>query len=716
MRLKLSSDFITKKRVIVTSVLSCLALFAFVLYSILSIDFSPLQNRSNILFDKDGNVIAFSLSKDNQSYRFLTTKDDVSEIYLKMLLSNEDKNFYSHIGVDFKALIRAIVFNLKNREITSGGSTLAMQVVKRLSNHKKRSYLNKLKEIIGAVYITSVYGREQVLSWYLTLAPFGSNIEGVKAASLKWFNHLPNRLTPSEAALLVALPRAPELIRPDLYPQRAKYYKNEAVKLAYKNGIINGDLLRIALVEDCSFRLQNIKQSAYTLGNFLFSQKGNRINSHIKNNSTLNANSVKYRADNSNILNKNNEIFTTIDSRIQILLNRTADKYEKNKKDNAILSAVVLDDKTHQIVALIGSSDTQSSQICIPFSRRSPGSTLKPFAYAMAFEEGKLHPQTIMKDAGKLYGSWSPDNFNYRFNGEIKAKDALCMSLNLPALEVIKAVGPDKFCERLNTPYTRLRIKEGIPDLSVVLGSADITLMDLCKLYAMLNSDGELYDYRLFSQDKDENQSEVNIQSNSYRILSKASARAVFEILKNTARPANHPDNKTISYKTGTSYKFKDALAIGSYGKYTVGVAITHPDNKTQNYNNTGYVDAAPLLFDILLQLDEEYLEKEEIDDVLFANKAPRALEKQNTNQEIFNLKDKLKITFPLNNSVVSPDFNGRIFVRYEGGIGKVYLNSDDLQVEQDFLEIKENGFYKFCIFDEKGQSDCVGFEVKKGS
>ena len=141
MRLKLSSDFITKKRVIVTSVLSCLALFAFVLYSILSIDFSPLQNRSNILFDKDGNVIAFSLSKDNQSYRFLTTKDDVSEIYLKMLLSNEDKNFYSHIGVDFKALIRALIFNLKNREITSGGSTLAMQVVKRLSNHKNKSGL-----------------------------------------------------------------------------------------------------------------------------------------------------------------------------------------------------------------------------------------------------------------------------------------------------------------------------------------------------------------------------------------------------------------------------------------------------------------------------------------------------------------------------------------------------------------------------------------------
>ncbi len=724
MRLKLSEGFITKKRLIATSVLSGLALIAFVIYSILSIDLSPLQNRSKVLFDKEGNVIAYSLSTDNQSYRFLTTKDDVSEIYLKMLLSNEDKNFYSHIGVDFKALTRALVYNLKNREITSGGSTLAMQVVKRLSNHKQRTYLNKLKEIIGAVYITSVYGRDQVLSWYLTLAPFGANIEGVKAASLKWFNHLPDRLTPSEAALMVALPRAPELIRPDLHPQRAKYYKNEAVKLAYKNGIINEDLLKNALTEECSYQLHSINQSAYTLGNYLFSRPAKSLTEDI---------SKPY---------KSNEIYTTIDSRIQYLLNKTADKYEKNKKDNAILSTVVLDSRTHQIVALNGSSDTQNNQICLPFRKRSPGSTLKPFAYAMAFEEGKLHPQTIMKDAGKLYGSWKPDNFNYKFNGEIKAKDALCMSLNLPALEVIKAVGPDKFCERLNTPYTKLQIRDDVPDLSVVLGSADISLVDLTKLYAMLNLDGELYDYSLLnktdlknsipsdyadnshvtakrltkknSYQTDSNEgSEATEFSKSYKVLSKASARAVFDILKNTARPVNHPDNRTISYKTGTSYKFKDALAVGSFGKYTAGVAITHPDNKTQNYNNTGYTDAAPILFDILSQLEEDNLQKEEIEDVLFSASAPKALVKQNTKQKILNIKDKLKITFPLNNSIISPDFNGKIYIKYEGGAGKVYLNYDDQQLESDYLEVSKNGFYKVCVFDENGQSDCVDFEVR---
>ncbi|SKA60598.1 penicillin-binding protein 1C [Succinivibrio dextrinosolvens DSM 3072] len=686
-------EFFYVKRLCLTVLLLITAVTAFVIFSITSIDLSPIENRSKVLFDKDGNVIAYSLSSDSQIFRFLTTPEDVSDIYLKMLLSNEDKNFYSHIGVDFKSLARALVYNLKNQEITSGGSTIAMQVVKRLSHHKKRTYINKLKEIVGAVYITARFGREKVLTWYLTLAPYGSNIEGVKAASLKWFNHLPDRLTPSESALMVALPRAPELIRPDLHPKRARYYKNEAIKLAYKNEIINEDLMRIALAEDCSYKLHNLKQSAYTLGNYTFTR----------------AESTK--TDNNN---SSKEFYTNIDSKIQHVLNEAAEKYEISKRDNAILSTVVLDCKTHQIVALNGSSDTNNNQICLPYRLRSPGSTLKPFAYAMAFESGKLHPQTIMKDTGRLYGSWKPDNFNYKFNGEIKAKDALCMSLNIPALEVIKAVGPDDFYKRLNKRKRILFITDGMPDSSIILGSGSISLVDLTSLYAMLNTDGKFYPYDLFrkASDNTENDNQIT-QASSFRLLSKESARAVFEILKNTARPDNHPDNRTISYKTGTSYKFKDALAIGSNGKYTVGVAITHPDNRTTNYNNTGYTDAAPVLFDILLQLKDESLDKEDIDDVLFSNTAPKALQKQNIKQEILGQKDKLKITFPLNNSVVAPDYKGRIYIRHEGGSGKVFLNTDDSQLESDYIEVSQNGFYKVCIFDGKAQSDCVDFEVK---
>ena len=685
--------FFSVKKLYLTALLLITAVTAFVIFSITSIDFSPIKNRSKVLFDKDGNVIAYSLSSDSQSFRFLTTPDDVSDIYLKMLLSNEDRNFYSHIGVDFKALARALVYNLKNQEITSGGSTIAMQVVKRLSHHKKRTYINKLKEIIGAVYITARFGREKVLTWYLTLAPYGSNIEGVKAASLKWFNHLPDRLTPSESALMVALPRAPELIRPDLHPQRARYYKNEAIKLAFKNGIISKDLMRIAISEDSSYKLHNLKQSAYTLGNYTFTRAEN----------------AKEDKD-----TKTKEFYTDIDSKIQHVLNEAAEKYETSKRDNAILSTVVLDCKTHQIVALNGSSDTKNNQICLPYRLRSPGSTLKPFAYAMAFESGKLHPQTVMKDTGRLYGSWKPDNFNYKFNGEIKAKDALCMSLNIPALEVIKAVGPDDFYKRINKRNKVLYITDGMPDSSIILGSASISLVDLTALYAMLNTDGSFYPYELYRKKSDNTKNDNQItQASSYRLLSKESARAVFEILKNTARPANHPDNRTISYKTGTSHKFKDALAVGSNGKYTVGVAITHPDNRTTNYNNTGYTDAAPVLFDILLQLKDESLDKEDIDDVLFSNTAPKALQKQNIKQEILELKDKLKITFPLNNSVVAPDYNGRIYIRHEGGLGKVFLNTDDSQLESDYIEVSQNGFYKVCVFDEKAQSDCVDFEVK---
>lgn len=665
-------NFVKQHKILSAFIIFIVSAFSFIVISISELNLSLIDSRSKLLLDDKNNIIAYSLSSDTQSLRFLTKTEDVADIYLKMLIANEDNDFYSHVGVNFASLFRATFSNIKSSRIKSGGSTIAMQVAKRLTHHK-RTYLNKLKEIVQAIYLTAYYGRDKVLSFYLTTAPFGSNIEGVNAAALKWFNHSAKRMTPSEAALLTALPRAPEKIRPDKNLKTAFYYKNEVLKLSYSHKVIDKDVLKASLEESIPTHLYKIEAPALTLSNKLFYS------------------------------NKNNEIKTYLNPDIQRLLNDTATSYERLKTDNAVLSIVVLDSLSKKVVGFLGSSDVKKSQICLPYSLRSPGSTLKPFAYAQAFAEGKLHPATILHDDSNLYGTWAPVNFDKSFKGQIQASDALRYSLNLPAIEVIDKIGADSFVNLINTNENKLFIKNNKADLSVVLGSGDISLFSLTKLYAMLNNDGLYSDYKLTTE-------QTNIKS--YRLLTKASARAVYNILSNTPRPLSHPAVKNVSYKTGTSYKFKDALAIGSLNQYTVGVAIRYPDNKVSTYHNTGYKDAAPILFSVITSLPKFCFNKEIIDDQLLEKNAPLSLKELSKEQTVVTDDNALKIVFPSNGDVITPDYNGNVFIRYKGGVGKVYFMIDDNQTDNNYFKVDEPGFYKVSAFDEKGHSDYVKFKV----
>lgn len=268
-------DFVRHHKLLSAFTVFVVSAFSFIVISISELNLSLIESRSKILLDDKNNIIAYSLSSDTQSLRFLTRKEDVADIYLKMLIANEDNDFYSHMGVNLSSLIRATFSNIHSNKITSGGSTIAMQVAKRLTHHK-RTYLNKLKEIVQAIYLTSYYGRDKVISFYLTTAPFGSNIEGVNAASLTWFNHSAKRMTPSEAALLTALPRAPEKIRPDKNLKAAFYYKNEVLKLSYLHKVIDKDVLNASLEEDIPNSLYKIDAPALTLANKLFYSSKNK--------------------------------------------------------------------------------------------------------------------------------------------------------------------------------------------------------------------------------------------------------------------------------------------------------------------------------------------------------------------------------------------------------------------------------------------------------
>lgn len=668
------------------------AIFVFVFTSINELSLSKFLDRSYVLYSDKGNVLAYTLSSDTSALRFKTTKDEVSKLYINMLIANEDKRFYSHFGVDPFSIVRAAFYNFRNQNVGSGASTLAMQVAKRLTGHK-RTYINKVKEMVQAIYLTLKYKRDGILTLYLTLSPFGGNIEGVKAASLTWFNHLPNTLTPSEAALLTALPRAPEHIRPDKNPKSALYYKNEVLKLANRAFIITKEQLNLSLKEKLPHKRFTIRQNALTFGNYVFNLKKSNTKTDFKGLDILHTD--------------DKEIFSSLDDTVQDELNLIAAKFEQNSDPNYVLSAIVLDVKSHTIKGVLGSSSNKKTTVCLPFRLRSPGSSLKPFAYAFAMEKGMLHPNTILHDNQNLYGTWSPNNFSRKFCGNISAKKALTYSLNLPALEVLNLVGANCFSKKFNLNEQLLKIRNNKSDLSIVLGSGIINLYNLARLYAMLNEDGLMHEFTY------KNKSDINLQK--YRLLTKDSARAVFEILKETPRPYLYPEQKLISYKTGTAYEFTDALAIGSLNNLTVAVSISSPYNIKGNTHYTGYDSASPYLFEILSKSKTEKLYKEDLNSPLLNTDPPTALKELNlTNQShALNHEKKLEITFPTNGQTVSPDSHGKVYIKTKGQTGELIITVNNEQFEQHYFEPKREGFYSITVIDEAGQTDTTKIKVE---
>lgn len=668
------------------------AIFVFVFSSINELSLSKFLDRSYVLYSDKGNVLAYTLSSDTSALRFKTTKDEVSKLYINMLIANEDKRFYSHFGVDPFSIVRAAFYNFRNQNVGSGASTLAMQVAKRLTGHK-RTYINKVKEMVQAIYLTLKYKRDGILTLYLTLSPFGGNIEGVKAASLTWFNHLPNTLTPSEAALLTALPRAPEHIRPDKNPKSALYYKNEVLKLANRAFIITKEQLNLSLKEELPHKRFTIRQNALTFGNYVFNLKKSNTKTDFKGLDILHTD--------------DKEIFSSLDDTVQDELNLIAAKFEQNSDPNYVLSAIVLDVKSHTIKGVLGSSSNKKTTVCLPFRLRSPGSSLKPFAYAFAMEKGMLHPNTILHDNQNLYGTWSPNNFSRKFCGNVSAKKALTYSLNLPALEVLNLVGANSFSKKFNLNEQLLKIRNNKSDLSIVLGSGIINLYNLARLYAMLNEDGLMHEFTY------KNKSVINLQK--YRLLTKDSARAVFEILKETPRPYLYPEQKLISYKTGTAYEFTDALAIGSLNNLTVAVSISSPYNIKGNTHYTGYDSASPYLFEILSKSKTEKLYKEDLNSPLLNTAPPTALKELNlTNQShALNHEKKLEITFPTNGQTVSPDSHGKVYIKTKGQTGELIITVNNEQFEQHYFEPKSEGFYSITVIDEAGQTDTTKIKVE---
>ncbi len=421
-----------------------------------------------VVLDRAGDLLRPFATADGR-WRLPVSAGSVDPRYLAMLRAYEDRRFDHHAGIDPAAVLRAALQGLRHGRIVSGGSTLSMQVARLVEPRAQRSVAAKLRQAVRAVSLERRLGKAQVLDLYLALAPFGGALEGVRAASLAYFGREPARLTVAQAALLVALPQSPETRRPDRFPERARAARDRVIGIAQARGLLTED-------EAAQARAEPVPQGRRPFP---------MIAAHAAEEAVA--------ADPSNPV-----IRLSLDGRLQASLEALAT--ERAASAGPVLSAaiVVLDNRDGRLLAQVGSAGylDASRRGAIDMTRaiRSPGSALKPFVYAMAFDAGLAHPETLIEDRpSRFSASYAPENFDLTFQGTVSARRALQLSLNVPAVALMEAVGPARFVAHLRAAGADLRLpREAAPGLPVALGGLGLTLTDLARLYAGLAREGRM--------------------------------------------------------------------------------------------------------------------------------------------------------------------------------------------------------------------------------
>jgi penicillin-binding protein 1C len=533
------------------------------------IDLAAGVEGSIVVIDRDGRLLrAFTLPDGR--WRLPTTTHEVDPRYLAMLVACEDKRFYRHNGVDPRALLRAAGQWLVRGHVVSGGSTLTMQVARLVEPRSERTLSAKVRQIARALQIEATVGKTGVLDRYLTLAPFGGNLEGVRAASLAYFGKEPKKLTLAEAALLVALPQSPEGRRPDRSSQAAKAARDRVLDRVAALGIISADEASAAKRELTPIVRKPLPQLA----------------AHAAEEAVAADKAAK-------------TIRLSVDGRLQAKLESLAKATVARLGPKLSAAIVVIDNASGEIRARIGAADINDENRggAIDMSRapRSPGSALKPFIYALAFEEGLAHPETVLFDRPTRYGAYEPENFDLGYQGTITARKALQASLNLPAIELLADVGPTTFLARLHSAGAEVALPKETPiGLAIGLGGLGVTLTDIARLYAGFARGGE-------APALIERLDGAPPVIGPKRVTDPVAAWYVADILRGAPPPANALSGR-IAFKTGTSYGFRDALAVGFDRGTTIAVWVGRPDNGPTP-GLIGRQAAAPMLFDAFERL-----------------------------------------------------------------------------------------------------------------
>lgn len=518
---------------------------------------------STEVLDRHGALLRAYTVADGR-WRLATDPEKVDPLFLKMLVSYEDKRFYRHHGVDPQAMARAVAQAIANGHVVSGASTLTMQVARLLEDGPTGTIAGKLRQLRLALALERRFSKDEILALYLERAPYGGNTEGVRAAARAWFGRPPVRLTPAEAALLVALPQSPETRRPDRHPRAAGAARARVLRRAQEAGLITPQAARIANGAELPARRREMPRLAAHLADRLHAQTSDA-----------------------------GVIHTTIDADLQARLERLAARAVRDHGAGALsIAIIVADHQSGEVRASVGSADYSAGArqgfVDMATALRSPGSTLKPLIYAMAFDEGLAQPQTIIDDKPMRFGSYAPQNFDGRFHGPVTAAQALRMSLNLPAVALTEAVGPVRFMAALRRAGVRAKLPgEAPPGLAVVLGGLGITPLDLTTLYAGL-AEGGLAQPLLAVKGR--------APAPRQRIVSPQAAWQVGHILAGMPPPPNAPRER-IAYKTGTSYGHRDTWAVGFDGRHVVTIWMGRPDG-TPVPGAFGADVAAPVLFE----------------------------------------------------------------------------------------------------------------------
>ena len=641
-------------------------------------DLSRGERASPVALDRRGAWLR-ALPVEDGRWRIRADLERTDPAFVKRLIAVEDARFWIHPGVDPLAVARATASAAVTGQVTSGASTLTMQT-SRLLTPRPRTVPNKLVEMVRAVQIEARLSKREILALYLTLAPYGGNLEGVRAASLSYFGHEPSALTPGEQALLIALPQSPEARRPDRRPAQAKTARQEVLAKMVRAGALSSLEADEAASEPIPGRSPFPALAWHAAGEL----------------------ARQARADEASVVST---LDASLQARLEPLVQRAA--AAQGPAASAAVLVVALDGRAVRASVGSGGLDRPGGWIDMTRALRSPGSALKPFIYAMAFERGIAAPDTRLADAPARFADYQPENFDRVFHDEVTAREALTHSLNVPAVDTLARLGPEAFEARLaNAGVTlwRPRMETRQAGLAIALGGVGLSLRDLAVLYGALADEGLAKPLAWTEAD-----AEARRRERGVRLVQAKAAEEVMAILRETPPPAGATPAALVrgrplmAYKTGTSYGFRDAVAAGVVGGNVIVVWTGRADGGARG-GLTGRDAALPLLFQAADLIDAPPAAPPP----LAPRSAPRALD------SLTRTAEGPRMIFPPDGSVVQvdafgPASRGLVLAASGGETLSWYVAGRPLQADpvsgQVIWRPSGPGFYDLSVVDERGRA-----------
>jgi penicillin-binding protein 1C len=658
----------------------------------------PLREANDVsatIVDRHGKLLRAYAMPDGRWRLPVHAASDIDPTYLKLLLAYEDRRFYSHGGVDLLALGRAAFQLATSGHVVSGGSTITMQLARLMEPRRQRSISAKLRQIVRAIEIERQMSKDQILDLYLAMAPFGGSLEGIRAASIAYFGKEPKRLALSEAALLVALPQSPESRRLDRHPSAARAARDRVLDRMVEDRVISDSDAAMAKVAP----VPRLRKPMPIL--------------------------APHSSDLAMAALKNTPVIAlTLDASLQQTLETLARDRAASLGPNISIAILVADNASGDVLARVGSpdyfDDRRAGQVDMTRAVRSPGSTLKPFIYGLAFEDGFVHPESLIDDRPIRFGSYAPENFDMTFQGTVPVRKALQMSLNVPAVALLDRVGASRLSSRLKQAGAHLELpKDETPGLAMGLGGVGITLQDLVQLYSGLARLGNARPLLEIQSRRDE-------AREPQRLLDQVAAWQVGNVLLGTPPPENGVHNR-IAFKTGTSYGYRDAWSIGFDGRVTIGVWVGRPDGAPVP-GIVGRTAAAPILFDAFARTGKlpAALPKPPKGTLVASNaKLPLPLRRYRPVGELVRTDGERAphIQFPLDGSRIDASGDGTssvaMPVKVAGGVLPITMLVNGVAVgelgsrRQRLIDSPGPGFARLTVIDAKGAADTVVIRVQ---